>query len=55
MPCQHDDPQLPEIRRFASLLAEARQAEPSAPEPVVPGPGEALALEEGGAKRQTGA
>jgi len=44
IPCHHDDPTLPEIVRFAELLTRARQTDPSAPRPVILGPGEVLSL-----------
>lgn len=42
IPCHHDDPTLPEIVRFDELLKDARQKDPSAPEPVVLKPGESF-------------
>ena len=44
IPCHHDDPSLPEIVKFKSLLDEARQEDPSAPEPVILPPGETFTL-----------
>jgi L-ascorbate metabolism protein UlaG (beta-lactamase superfamily) len=44
IPCHHDDPTLPEIVRFQALLAEARRADPAAPQPIVLRPGEAFTL-----------
>jgi L-ascorbate metabolism protein UlaG (beta-lactamase superfamily) len=44
IPCHHDDPTLPEIVHFSDLLNQARQADPTAPEPVVLAPGETFRL-----------
>jgi L-ascorbate metabolism protein UlaG (beta-lactamase superfamily) len=49
IPCHHDDPTLPEIVHFKELLAEVRQADPTAPEPVVLKPGETFSLPMGDA------
>ena len=46
IPCHHDDPALPEIRRFAELLGSARENDPTVPEPIVLGPGEVLTIPE---------
>jgi L-ascorbate metabolism protein UlaG (beta-lactamase superfamily) len=44
IPCHHDDPDLPEIVRFADLLEQARRSDPAAPRPKVLRPGETLCL-----------
>ena len=44
IPCHHDDPTLPEIVRFRDILIEARQADPTVPEPIVLKPGETFSL-----------
>ena len=44
IPCHHDDPSLPEIVRFREVLTEARQLDPTAPEPVILSPGETFTL-----------
>jgi L-ascorbate metabolism protein UlaG (beta-lactamase superfamily) len=44
IPCHHDDPKLPEIVRFAELLNEVRQADPTAPKPVILRPGQTFSL-----------
>ena len=44
IPCHHDDPALPEIVRFKALLDQARQDDPTAPEPVILSPGQAFVL-----------
>jgi L-ascorbate metabolism protein UlaG (beta-lactamase superfamily) len=49
IPCHHDDPKSPEIVRFAKLLTEVRQIDPTAPEPVILGPGQTFSLPMGDA------
>jgi L-ascorbate metabolism protein UlaG (beta-lactamase superfamily) len=44
IPCHHDDPTLPEIVAFKELLTQAREADPTAPEPVILSPGETFTL-----------
>lgn len=45
VPVHHDDPSLPEIRKFQRLLQEKHDADPTAPKPVVLAPGEWLEVE----------
>ena len=45
IPCHHDDATLPEIVRFRELLIQARQDDPSAPEPVILSPGEIFLID----------
>lgn len=40
IPCHHDDPELPEIARFAALLRDARKADPTSPQEVILSPGQ---------------
>ncbi|MFH1927371.1 MAG: MBL fold metallo-hydrolase [Chloroflexota bacterium] len=44
IPCHHDDATLPEIVRFNELLTQARQTDPTAPEPIILIPGESFAI-----------
>ena len=44
IPCHHDDAKLPEIVHFNELLTQARQADPTAPEPIILCPGESFSV-----------
>jgi L-ascorbate metabolism protein UlaG (beta-lactamase superfamily) len=44
IPCHHDNAKLPEIVKFKKLLAEARQKNAAAPQPVILEPGESFSI-----------
>jgi len=44
IPCHHDNPDLPEIVKFKTILEEARSKNEAAPEPIVLPPGETFKL-----------
>ena len=44
IPCHHDNPELPQIKRFKKLLQEAKQHNPEATEPIILAPGAEFVL-----------
>jgi len=44
IPCHHDDPALPEIVHFGTLLEQAYKEDPTAPKQIILTPGQAFSL-----------